>query len=454
MTTFEQEGVADGETWVSHRETCVEILEKLEKLGCDNAIATASSSTRRQVKFANSKICRTSIEESQGIHLFVSIGSKTAETIVNTREKNIGKKLEEFVALAKKLPNNLEFQGIASGKYSYFPLQCFDEKVPTTNEECVATVVNAIDTCAGVKAGGMFETNSSETYLLSSAGPEATGKTTGVYFSIRCLANSNASGHKVAADNFLSNVNAAQLAEEAKQLALKARNPQQGQEGVYNVVLDAFPFACLLDPFSHSTSIFSVESGLSALGGKLGKKVASEQFTLYDDATHTGAFHATPFDAEGFPTKRTAIVQNGVLKTYLHSTSTAKKYGVSSTGNAGITSPHPWNPFVEKGKADIEELIREAKNGIYITNVWYTRFQNYSTGDFSTIPRDAIMLIENGELTTPIRGIRISDNLLNIFSNISLLSNNQRQIYGWEVETPIFSCDALVEKVKITTPQG
>lgn len=435
-------------------ETCVEIVEKLEKLGCDNAIATASSSTRRQIKFANNKICRTSTEDSSGIHLFASIGKKTAETLIEKNEKNLEKTLQEFVGLAKKLPDNPEFQGIASGKYAYQKIDCFDAKVAESSEECVELLAQALDNCKNVKAGGMFETNESTEFLYSNQGPSATSKGTGVYFSIRCLAEQNASGHKVNAGTHFSSVDPIALAQEATQLALMAKNPIQGKEGAYNLVLDAFPFACLLDPFSHSASAFSVESGLSALGGKINEKIASDAFTFYDDPTMQNAFHATPFDSEGLPTKRTAIVENGMLKTYLHNTSTAKKYGVESTGHSGLSSPHPWNPAVQPGKSSLEQLIRETKNGIYITNVWYTRFQNYSTGDFSTIPRDAIIQIENGELTKPLRGIRISDNLLNMFSNITLLSSNQRQIYGWEVETPIFSCDALIENVKITTPQG
>lgn len=436
------------------KEKCIEIVEKLEKLGCDNVIATASSSTRRQIKFANNKICRTSTEDSSGIHLFASIGKKTAETLIEEKEKNLDKILQEFVDLAKKLPDNPEFQGVASGKFTYPKVDCFDAKVSQSGEECIEILAQALETCKNVKAGGMFETNESTEFLYSSQGPSATSKATGVYFSIRCLAEQNASGHKVNAGTHFSSVDPIELAEDAKQLALKARNPQQGQEGVYDVVLDAFPFACLLDPFAHSASAFSVESGLSALGGKINKKIASDEFTLYDDPTAQNAFHATPFDAEGFPTKKTPIVESGVLKTFLHNTSTAKKYGVASTGHAGLSSPHPWNPTVQKGKATLEQLLSEVKNGIYVTNVWYTRFQNYSTADFSTIPRDAIMLIENGELTKPLRGIRISDNLLNMLSNIKLLSSSQRQIYGWEVETPIFSCDALVGNVKVTTPQG
>ncbi len=434
------------------KDICVEIVEKAKKLGADGAIATGSESTGRQIKFANNKIARTSLEKDKHVELFLSIGKKTGETLINVNG-DIEQQVSLFVQLVKKLPDNPEFNGVAVGKYAYSEVASFDSKI-AAGEEFVEILNSALDKCSDVRSGGIFETSVDETYLVSSDGPIAEHKSTSVYFSIRCLADQAASGHKVACDNFIDKMNYAGLVQSARELALKSRNPTKGQQGVYNVVFDAFPFAALLDPFVNSTSVFSVESGLSALAGKIGQKVASDLITLTDDPTRRGAFCATPFDAEGFPTRSVPIVEKGVLKTYLHNSSTAKKYGVQSTGHAGISSPHPWNPVLSPGNSKLDELIREAKNGIFISNIWYTRFQNYSTADFSTIPRDAIMLIENGELTRPIREIRISDNLLGILSRAKLLSSDQRQIYGWEVETPIFACDALVENVGITTPQG
>ena len=234
---------------------------------------------------------------------------------------------------------------------------------------------------------------------------------------------------------------------------MKARNPSQGPAGVHNVVFDALPFAALVNYAVDSASAFSVESGLSCLADKVGQKVGQPSFSIYDDPRQQGAFHSTIFDAEGFPTQRTPLIEKGILKTYLHNSSTASRFNAKTTGNAGIFSPHPWNLEVEKGKMDLEKLISETKNGIYISNIWYTRFQNYSTGEFSTIPRDAAFMIENGELTKPINRIRIASSLPHVLASTSLLSSHQRQIFGWEVETPTFSVDAMVEKMQVTTPQ-
>ncbi|RLF43269.1 MAG: hypothetical protein DRN29_10370 [Thermoplasmata archaeon] len=115
-------------------------------------------------------------------------------------------------------------------------------------------------------------------------------------------------------------------------------------------------------------------------------------------------------------------------------------------------SPTPWNAFVSSGDSRIKEMMEEIKEGIYVTNVWYTRFQNYVTGDFSTIPRDGTFLLKDGEIECPIKEIRISDNMRKILLNIASLSHKKEQIYWWEVDVPVFAPHALIKGVKITKP--
>jgi PmbA protein len=140
------------------------------------------------------------------------------------------------------------------------------------------------------------------------------------------------------------------------------------------------------------------------------------------------------------------------LKNYLHNTSTAKKYKTKTTANAGLIVPSPTNTILKEGKISKEKLFKEIKNGLYVTNIWYTRFQNYLTGDFSTIPRDGIFLIKNGEIVKSVKDIRITDNLQKILENITGLSNKQEWIIWWGLENqiPVFTPYVLVKDVNIT----
>ena len=94
--------------------------------------------------------------------------------------------------------------------------------------------------------------------------------------------------------------------------------------------------------------------------------------------------------------------------------------------------------------------MAEIDEGVYVTNDWYLRYQNYVTGDFSTIPRDGLFLIKNGEISSPIRDLRISDNMLHIMRSIVGLSKSRLWIKWWEVGVPTFSPFALIEDLNFT----
>ena len=101
-----------------------------------------------------------------------------------------------------------------------------------------------------------------------------------------------------------------------------------------------------------------------------------------------------------------------------------------------------------------DEILEEAGDGLYISNNWYTRFQNYRQGDFSTIPRDAMFQIQNGKLGPPVKGLRVSDNMIRILSSIRDVSKERKWIRWWEVDIPTYLGHFLVDQVGITKSTG
>jgi len=98
-----------------------------------------------------------------------------------------------------------------------------------------------------------------------------------------------------------------------------------------------------------------------------------------------------------------------------------------------------------------DELLKETRRVLYLTNTWYTRFQNYVKGDFSTIPRDGIFLIENGEIKQPLKDVRLSDNALNLLNNIAGISKERKHVHWWgEAHPPSLAPYLLIKNVHIT----
>jgi PmbA protein len=165
----------------------------------------------------------------------------------------------------------------------------------------------------------------------------------------------------------------------------------------------------------------SVYRGASYLAGKLGEKIAGDNINIVDDGTLPGLFGTSPFDSEGVASRKTMVVENGVLKSYLLNTYTAKKLGMQTTGNAsrglaGTPGIGPGNFFLQPGTKRLQEIIADIKEGLFVTE--FLGFGvNLVTGDFS---RGATGLwIENGELTYPVEEITVAGNLKDMFSNIS-----------------------------------
>ena len=164
----------------------------------------------------------------------------------------------------------------------------------------------------------------------------------------------------------------------------------------------------------------------SIFAGKLNQQVAAESVTVVDDGTIPGGFGTSPFDAEGLPSRRTVIVEKGVLKSYILNTYAGRKLGMKSTGNAGRgLAGNPYldagNLFLEAGSRPAEEIIRCVDRGLYVTRLM-GQGVNLVTGDYS---RGAAGLwIENGELAFPVHEITIAGNLKDMLRNITAIGSD------------------------------
>lgn len=224
--------------------------------------------------------------------------------------------------------------------------------------------------------------------------------------------------------------------------------------GKYDVILSPLVVGNLIDTIGWMASAMAVMMGFSMfMKVKPGDKVGSEAVTIIDAPRDTELAESTAFDDEGVPTKDKPIIKNGVLVNILHNTGTAKKIGTESTGNAGWLFPTPWNLHVAPGDVKSEEeLFSELRNGVIITNNWYTRLQNYVEGIFSTVSRDAALLVKNGEIIGHLGRIRIADRFTNLLSNWELATKETHKIRWWEVETPTKAPYALIRQVNLTKP--
>lgn len=164
----------------------------------------------------------------------------------------------------------------------------------------------------------------------------------------------------------------------------------------------------------------------SFLAGKLGRRVAGANVTIFDDGIRPGGFGSRPFDDEGVPSALTPVIEQGVLTNYLLNAYAARKLKLQTTGNAmrgkaGPPSVGPKNLYLAPGKATPEEIIRSVPRGLYVRDLIGFGV-NVVTGDYS---RGASGLwIENGELTYPVEEVTIAGNLAEMLNQITAIGSD------------------------------
>jgi PmbA protein len=187
----------------------------------------------------------------------------------------------------------------------------------------------------------------------------------------------------------------------------------------------------------------SIYRGASFWTNQLGQQVASANVTVIDDGTMPGLFGTAPFDGEGLPTRRTVIIENGVLKNYLLNTYTGRKLNMPSTGNAsrglaGTPGIGGGNLFLQKGSVSPEQLLADLKVGFYVTELMGFGV-NMVTGDYS---RGAAGLwIENGELTFAVEEVTIAGNLKEMLNNIVAIADDLK--FRGSVASPTLRIDGM-----------
>jgi PmbA protein len=437
-------------------DTIKKIIRGGLKHGASDIASALIRSTSKMVRFSNNEITVTNLEESDVINTFVSVKGKTA---IGSLENLDAKATETYVAklleTAKLMKLNKDYTPLPNGPFEYSKkVPFFDSNIGGFDEELVdyteASINAALEEGAERTAGALI-TRSFEIWLNTSGGVEASEKGSSIELSLRAFAADGASGNGISCSRTIKDFDPENAGRRAGRIAVLSKKPIEVDAGKYRVVLGPYIFANLLNEVANSASAFSVDAGLSFFPRELlGDKVASEKMTVYDDGIIPEGLNSRIFDDEGVPTQRTALIDRGVLKSLIHNSMTAKKYKTKTTGNAGWIAPEPWNIVVEAGDIKEDGMLSAIESGLYITNTWYTRFQDYRKGDFSTVCRDGAFKVENGEIVSSVKNLRISDNMINVMKNVEELSRERQWVKWWEVPIPTLLPTAIVREIGIT----
>ena len=345
--------------------------------------------------------------------------------------------------VAKAVDNamNLEAEEtvfLGEGGQEYEPLEDKSYDLPTT-EELIAKVLEtteklyAADAMAvdGCQTQGIIETSEVAIYNSKGLDLHHSNKASGL-IAVGVVSN----GKEMSNDyqiklGKLDEINVDELVKKAVDGAKEKLGGEVAPSGQYPVIFSTEAMCSLLGVYSGIFNSESAQKGLSKLSGKEGEVIAAPCVTLIDDPFHCDNPEPMNFDAEGSPTHKKAVIENGVLNTLLYNLKTAAVAGKKTTGNAskaGYDAPvgiRPFTMYLQGGDMTEEELLQKAGNGVYITSLGGLHAgANAISGDFSL--QSSGYMIENGVKTRYVKSFTVAGNFYELLKNITALADNCR----------------------------
>jgi PmbA protein len=413
-----------------------DLLQRARKAGADAADAMLVESRGLAVTRRLGQLEKVERAESHDLGLRVFVGRRQA--IVSTGELDtaaLDRLVEQALAIARAVPED-RYAGLAEqGQIatSLPDLALDDGREP--DADALAELAGAAEDAArahpkitnseGAEAGW----SRSRTTMAATNG--FIGATARSSYSLSASVIAGANGamerdYEYATVIRLADLpDAAELGRQAAERAARRLHPRKVKSQAAPVVLEPRIAGSVIRHLASAISGPAVARGTTFLKEKMGERIFAEGVTIVEDPLRPDGLRSRAFDAEGIAVQRRSLVDRGVLTTWLLDLASARQLGLSPTGHAmrGVSSapsPTPANVHIEPGADGPDDLIRDIKNGFYVTEM-LGRGINYITGDYSR--GAAGFWIENGELASPVSEVTIAGALQDMFQTLTPASD-------------------------------
>ncbi len=386
-------------------------------------------------RFANSYIHQNVAETNSDVRVRVVAGKKIGVAATNdVSEAGLRKVVESAATIARFQQDNPDFISLPMPPARYAQVDAFVERTALATPEQRAQSVSvickkAID--AGLIASGSFSTAVNEVAVANSLGVSTYFAATRAELST-VIMSGNGSGYADANALDVGDLDVETVATEALKKAQLAQDPVEVAPGEYTVIFEEYAVADFLTFLARlGFSGLAVQEGRSFM--KLGEKVVGDNISIWDDGLDRAGL-PVPFDYEGVPKSRLSLIENGVAKAVVYDSYTAGKEDRQSTGHAlpapNTFGPMPLNLFMATGTQTKDEMLKSTKRGIWVTRFWYTRPIHPLKVIVTGTTRDGTFLIENGEITKPVRNFRFTQSYLDALSQVEAAGTTAKIVTG------------------------
>ncbi len=385
------------------------------------------STTSALTRFANNYIHQNVEQTDIDMRVRSVLGKKIGVASCNElSDDSLRSLVERAETLARHQKENQDFQSLPSPQAAP-KVNAFVERTARTGPEERAAVVGQIcdaSARAGLTAAGAFRTALGEVAVANSLGVFAYHLDTTADINTVVMSETS-SGHAGRVSMDVADIDGEAVAREAVDKALRSINPRPLDPGEYEVILEDYAVADLLDFMAYlSFGAQAYQEKRSFMSGRLGEKVMAENVSLWDDGLASDTV-PNPFDFEGVPRQRVDFVVDGVARGIVYDSYTAGKEKKQSTGHAlpaGMTfGPIPSNMYLGAGNATVDEMVASVKRGIWVSRFWYTRPVHPLNVVVTGMTRDGTFLIEDGKIGAPVKNLRFTQGYVDALNQVELI---------------------------------
>jgi PmbA protein len=382
-------------------------------------------------RFANNTIHQNVAEQAQFVSVRVALDGKTARATTNRFDaESIQRAVDEATALARSVEPDPELLPMAEPA-PVLEIPRFDAATaalsPEDRARRVREAIGVVES-AGQTAAGIYSNGETIEAIFNSQGVAAGHRETLAQFSITAMAE-DSSGWAKASAVAHGSFDPVELARSASQKASVSLKPREVPPGRYTVILEPAAVLDLVGQMFGDFSATSMHDQRSFLTDRRGTKLFGENIHISDDVAHP-LQAGVPFDGEGVPRRKLALVEAGVPTELAYSRASAKRAGVSPTGH-GFPLPNdvgeaPLNIVIAGGDSSVEQMIASTGRGILVTRLWYIRevdpYEKIMTG----MTRDGTFLVEDGRVVCGLRNFRFNQGIIELLNHVEALSPSVR----------------------------
>lgn len=416
------------------RKLCEQVLARCQGAEAEVIFTTTDSALTR---FANNIIHQNVAERDAELSLRYFIGKQVGSAITN-RSDAAG--LDDLVARARTnalaSPADPSYPGLPEPA-SYTQVAAFDQVTADYSPHDRAKAVGVVCRIAaekGLNASGAFSTGYGELVIANTRGVFAYHQSTQADFQTVVMSD-DSSGRAQGSAWRAAEIPVEDLGRQAIQTTERGHKPRKIEPGEYTVVLEHYVTEDILSMLNfYGMGAQNVLEGRSWMNDRIGQQVMSPQVSIWDDGLDALG-SPLPFDFEGVPKQRVDIVTNGVPLSPVYDRYSGAKMGKPSTGHALPPQMRGFGPvaanlFMAPGDSSVGEMIRSTERGIYINRFWYTRLMHPRDCVITGMTRDGVFLIEDGELTYPLKNLRFTQSYVQALANVEAIGRDTHLLVG------------------------